>query len=458
MIASQAPEQIAKPLAKHVFRVGGRIAVARESDHKRKHVERHASNFGENSTGTRRTLTERRPPKMHLEARITTPGPKKLLAIDGGGIRGLIAVEFLARIEALLRQKFGRPDLVLADYFDYVAGTSTGAIIATAVSLGFDTTKMRDFYLTGARTMLDPANFFVRLARDLGPDNLISKFLSSIGMLASSSMYTQRALAKEIRSVIGRDGDHDATLATDKLRTLLLIVMRNATTDSPWPVSNNPRAKYNQRGLDDCNLDLPLWQLVRASTAAPVFFPPETIRLGSQQFIFVDGAITVYQNPAFLLFLMATLPQYELRWPAAEDKMLLVSVGTGSDQTANPRLRQSEMNLLYNVQSLPSALIRAATVEQDLLCRVFGRTRYGQALDSEVGDLIGNVAPLADKLFSYMRYDVDLSRQGLDALGLNRIDEKSVQPFDAAHLDELQTVGKTAASKCISVDDFAGFT
>jgi patatin-like phospholipase/acyl hydrolase len=402
-------------------------------------------------------LPERRLPTMDLEERIAAPGPKKLLAIDGGGIRGLIALEILDRIETLLREKLGRPDLVLADYFDYVGGTSTGAIIATFLSLGFGVAKIRDFYLTGARTMFDPANFFVRLARKLGPDNFVSKFLSSVGVLASSSMFTQRALAQEIRSVIGPDGDDDATLATSRLRTLLLIVMRNASTDSPWPVSNNPRAKYNRRDLEDCNLDLPLWQLVRASTAAPVFFPPETIRLGSQQFIFVDGAITVYHNPAFLLFLMATLPEYELSWPAGADKMLLVSVGTGSDETANLRLRTSEMSLLYNMQSLPSALIRAATVEQDLLCRVFGRTRSGQRIDSELGDLIGNEAPLSDKLFTYARYDVDLSRQGLDALGLNRIDEKSVQPFDAAHLAELQTVGKTAAQRCISADDFAGF-
>jgi len=65
MSPSKAPDQVAKPLAKHVFRIGGRIAMARESHHERKHVERHAQTgyrirgsspapiFGENSTGTR---------------------------------------------------------------------------------------------------------------------------------------------------------------------------------------------------------------------------------------------------------------------------------------------------------------------------------------------------------------------------------------------------------------------
>ena len=60
------------------------------------------------------------------------------------------------------------------------------------------------------------------------------------------------------------------TLGSDRLRTLLLLVMRNTTTtDSPWPASNNPYAKHNRAGCDYCNLAMPLWQLMHASSAAP---------------------------------------------------------------------------------------------------------------------------------------------------------------------------------------------
>jgi len=57
-------------------------------------------------------------------------GPKKLLAIDGGGIRGVLSLEVLQKVESLLRRQSGRADFVLADYFDYIAGTSTGGIVA----------------------------------------------------------------------------------------------------------------------------------------------------------------------------------------------------------------------------------------------------------------------------------------------------------------------------------------
>jgi len=76
-----------------------------------------------------------------------------------------------------------------------------------------------------------------------------------------------------------------ASLGSESLRTLLLVVLRNATTDSPWLVSNNPAAKYNTLDRPNCNLRIPLWQLVRGSTAAPTYFPPETIQVGNDEFI-----------------------------------------------------------------------------------------------------------------------------------------------------------------------------
>jgi predicted acylesterase/phospholipase RssA len=398
----------------------------------------------------------------HLDALIDSPGPKRLLAIDGGGIRGLIAIEFLSQIETLLRERLSNEDLVLSDYFDYVCGTSTGAIVATLVSLGYSTDAIRGFYTSGAKTMFEPANVFQRIARR--SHGTAAAIAGAIGVMLSPTIFTQRALEAQIKEIFGAD----TTLGSDRLRTLVMIVTRNASTDSPWPLSNNPRAKYNLRintaGTSQAtNLDLPLWQLVRASTAAPVFFPPEAISIPglAKPFMFVDGGVTVYNNPAFLLFLMATLPPYQLQWPTGESNMLVVSVGTGLCESANLNLGPREMNLLYNVQSLPAALMRAATIEQDVLCRVFGRLRPGceaPEVDSEIGDLLENRVPMPEKLFTYCRYNVELSTAGLRRLGIDDVDPKSVQPLDGVdHLAELTRVGETAARKCVSIQDFDGF-
>jgi len=245
--------------------------------------------------------------------------------------------------------------------------------------------------------------------------------------------------------------------------------MRNATTDSPWPISNNPYAKYNATSRSDCNLKLPLWKLVRASTAAPTYFPPEVfvmpINGKDREFIFVDGGVTMYNNPAFQMFLMATLDRYwsskpEARWQAGRDKMLIVSVGTGTSPGAKQGLQPQDMNLLFNAAAVPSALMFAALNEQDLLCRVFGDCRAGDLLDREVGDVRGSAGPLApeQKLFTYLRYNAELTREGLDALGCGNIKPETVQKLDSVDgIPDLRTVGRAVVEKKVREDHFAGF-
>jgi uncharacterized protein len=235
--------------------------------------------------------------------------------------------------------------------------------------------------------------------------------------------------------------------------------MRNVTTDSPWTLSNNPQAKYNDREQPDCNLNLPLWKLIRASTAAPTFFPPEQVTVGEREFIFVDGGITPYNNPAFQLFLMATTQPYNLNWETGEEKMLLVSVGTGLTPKVQPDLKAGGMHLLYQAQSLPLALMFAAQNEQDLLCRSFGKCLAGDAIDREVGDLIGATGPTKPKLFTYVRYDTELSAEGLKNSGLNHLDPVNLQSMDSVqNMKELQEVGRAIAQKInLAGKDFAAF-
>lgn len=376
---------------------------------------------------------------MSVADKLKSTGPKKLLALDGGGIRGMLSVEVLSRIEQMLRDAYQNPTMRLCDYFDYIAGTSTGAIIATCLSWGMTVDRLREFYLNNGKEMFQKSALLERFRSKFKSDNL------------------SRQLQEEFGAT--------TTLGTDKLRTLLMVVLRNATTDSPWPLSNNPRARFNQSDLNDCNLDLPLWQLVRASTAAPTYFPPEQVILGKQdpqrEYVFVDGGITMYNNPAFQLFKMATLPAYRLEWPTGDEKMLLVSIGTGFADSANADLQPSQMNLLYNAGSLPSALMTAALHEQDLLCRMFGKCVAATPtnLDAEVGSVMGQEAPSAiPRQFTYVRYNAELTKAGLEDLQLRNITPEDVQQMDSVnHIAELQQVGQAIGKLKVKPEHFAGF-
>jgi patatin-like phospholipase/acyl hydrolase len=371
---------------------------------------------------------------MSLAEKILPGGKKKILALDGGGIRGILSVEILAKIESLLREKLGKDEnFILADYFDFFAGTSTGAIVAACLSWGMTADRIRNFYLQNGKEMFDKASLLDRYYRN--------KFQSE-------------KLSARLQAEFGAD----TTLGNDKLKTLLMMVMRNASTDSPWPVSNNPDAKYNDCTRPDCNLNLPLWQLVRASTAAPTYFPPEIVKVGQKEFIFVDGGITMYNNPSFQAFIMATVEPYNLSWPTGEDKMLVVSLGTGTSPYANADLRPDEMNVLYNATSIPSALMFAALNEQDFLCRIFGKCLAGDPLDREVGDMIEKRGPVQPKLFTYVRYNAELTRAGLNELGLNDVEPTNVQQLDSVEfVEDLQRVGKAVAERKVQAEHFADF-
>ena len=81
-----------------------------------------------------------------LIERLSSSGPKRILSLDGGGIRGTLSIAFLERLETELRQRHDRPDLVLSDYFDLIGGTSTGAIIAGGLALGMEAAEVKDHY------------------------------------------------------------------------------------------------------------------------------------------------------------------------------------------------------------------------------------------------------------------------------------------------------------------------
>ena len=93
---------------------------------------------------------------------------------------------------------------------------------------------------------------------------------------------------------------------------------------------------------------------------------------------------------------------YKLGWKTGVDKMLIISLGTGTCPEANEDLSPGDMNLIYNAKSLPSALMYAALNEQDILCRSFGKCLCGNELDREIGDLKNqNMSfPVQAKLFT----------------------------------------------------------
>lgn len=362
---------------------------------------------------------------------------KRLLALDGGGIMGLISLAICKRMEDQLRPLSGRGNrFVLSDFFDYFAGTSTGAIIATGLAMGKSVDEMLAFYQDAGPAMFAPAPWYRRLWH----------------------RYSEGPLEAKLRAVIG-EGTLIDMIQRGDLKRLLMVVTRNADSDSPWPITTNLAARYNDPARPDCNLRVPLWQLVRASTAAPTYFRPQVINFGDKPRAFVDGGVTPHNNPSLLLFKKAVMPQFKLAWPTGENRLMLVSVGTGFTSSSQSVVRMERRTLLGAARAVPGELMRGIQQENDINCRILGRCVHGAPVDRELGDLIPP-QPLAYDLgraFLYARYDADISREGLDAMGLRDIEPETLTLDNTAAIPDLMRIGNAAAGTVDMQAHFAPF-
>lgn len=368
----------------------------------------------------------------------SSDGPKRILALDGGGLKGIVTLGFLKRIEDRLRERHGgSADFRLAHYFDLVAGTSTGAIIAAALATGMTVSEVTEYYLTMGEKVFN-RNWFRK------------------GIIRAR--YDDKKLRRLLKDVLGAD----TALGDPSLKTGLLLMTKRMDTGSPWPLGNNPRGRYFAGAAEKNrvgNADYPLWQVVRASTAAPAFFDPETFVIneaGSRRQAvrgsFVDGGVTPFNNPALQAFMYATLDGYRVNWSTGADQMLIVSVGTGSD---DPAIKPSKIAAKGAVKALLSMMDDCASLVETMMQWMSSGTKISY-VDRELGDLRDDlIAP--SPLFSYARYNVSFEADEVNRLkpGLPRDTIKSLSSMDETrNLLVWKELGELAAEEQVEGIDF----
>ena len=274
-----------------------------------------------------------------------------------------------------------------------------------------------------------------------------------LGWFLSGFKFISGPLTTKLKEVYGEDTNMD--IANGKFKSLLTVVTMNRSTDSPWPISNNPFAKYNDKSRADNNQKIKLFQLVRASTAAPSYFASERIEWDkddpSKAFVFVDGGVTPFNNPAFLLYKMSTLPAYNLNWQTGEKDLIVVSIGTGAATTTG-----AYRNLGKLIKNIPNNLMYAMQVDQDFNCRTVGKCMYGDQIDREVYDMVYDAK--REKDFLYVRYNADMSDEGLKDLGFGHLDPKKIRKMDEPdNIQDLLEIGQAAAKQQIKMEHFGSF-
>ncbi len=362
------------------------------------------------------------------------PGPKRILSLDGGGVRGAITISFLEKLEKVIEEIEGKPTL-LCDWFDLIGGTSAGSIIATALTLGLRASEIR-----AIQTALAPSVFRKR-------------FWQFGGLRA---MFDRQNLIRELEKFIGAK-----TLDSEELLTGLCIITKRLDSGSAWVLSNNPKSIYwdSPDRKFTGNRHYPLTNIVRASAAAPHYFDPEIIEIveGEPPGIFIDGALTPHNNPAFQLFLLATLPQYGLNWKATPKDLMIVSVGTGSfRQKVTPNDLRWTGNLGMTLQALTAQMTEAQSLIATLMTWL-GECPFEWEINSELLNL-GKTHPVfGPPLFRYLRYDVLLEHKWLEetvGLTVDRNRLNSLRRIDIPeNITDFYDLGEKAAALQIRRED-----
>jgi uncharacterized protein len=357
-------------------------------------------------------------------------GPKRILALDGGGIRGMLTLQFLQALETLTTARFGEKTR-LCDYFDLIGGTSTGSIIAAGLACGMTVGALQDLYRNIGASVFQQGRFGKLL-----PDSLQGKL---------APKFPSDLLQAELDRQLGAD----TTLDSDKVLTGLMIMTKRLDTGSPWPLNNGGRGKYAaQDGA------LRLTQIVRANTAAPTYFAPEEIAIHARDGTvvdgaFVDGGVTPFNDPALQLLMLATLQGHGFCWPTGKNKLLIVSVGTG--QYKQPRSAQavvSDLAAFQGVAALQSLMddcerMNRATLQWLTNCLtpwLIDRAVGDMKLDSQSGP----------QLATYVRYNAVLEQAWLKTeLGVDLAGDKLEQirkMDDPSNLSDLADLGRRAAA------------
>ncbi len=368
-------------------------------------------------------------------------GPKRILALDGGGLRGVLTLGMLREIETHLRARHGHdPDFRLGDYFDLIAGTSTGAIIAAALALGMSVDEVHGHY------------------------KRLGQVVFKRSLLRWGALRAKYPADKVKEALIGVFGER--RLDSADFRTGLLVVSKRLDSGSTWPLTNNPNARYFKRGNQAATIangEYPLWQVVRASTAAPYFFDSETIRIGRGSDgarpvdgDFVDGGVSPHNNPSLQALMTATMPGYRLGWATGEDRLLVVSVGTGK---ANVEVGHA--NLIEGTPAIHAVLSLKALMEDcadqvETMMQWLSRSPTARDIDREMGT---TGAPLGGAAqCSYLRYNVLLESGWCERHLGEKFGPKALKALEAMdepdNIPELDRVGQLAGRRLVKAEHF----
>jgi len=275
----------------------------------------------------------------------------RILSIDGGGLRGVVPLTILKKIEEKIAPK------KIWEYFDFIAGTSTGGLITCAITL-------KDFQNPNSSkyTLDDIMEVYVKRGKEIFPKyNFFQKLVHNVSDIFNPS-FSDKGIAKVFGDVLG-----DARM-NDCLKPIML---------STYDLANNlPLFFKSNESKYDPTLNAKLYDICRATSAGPSYLPsysfkyPKNIPIENEERNCIDGGVYVNNPSMAALAEFSRNHQYYLtptEQPYEFDlrKVFVLSIGTGTYSAPISTKESKKGGELYWAKAISDIMMRGVNRTTD---------------------------------------------------------------------------------------------
>jgi hypothetical protein len=286
----------------------------------------------------------------------------KILSLDGGGIRGVVTARILQEVERQIQKHQGKS---LHEYFDLIAGTSTGSILTAGIAAQKQSVELIQLYREQGRQIF-PIHRKERYKK-------MPRFIQPLLEAFSPPKYAHQGLIDALTGVLGYKRIQD-------IEKPIILILAYDTLYRNTTFFTNCHPDVGARWYDECYL----WQICTASAAAPTFFPPYKLepvnkeKFGHWVFPHIDGGVSA-NNPALAaLSLVMGLSQSSIAQTIKQqynldgvtlDDIAILSIGTG--QTGEPYLYEQvkDWRSIHWAQHLIDIFMEPTSEISSTICR-----------------------------------------------------------------------------------------
>ncbi len=326
----------------------------------------------------------------------------RILSIDGGGIRGILPGQIMVALEAKIQKKTGNPDARIADYFDLIAGTSTGGILSCAYTCP-DKDGRPKF------TAQEAVNIYLEFGESIFSTPIMEKITSAVGLLGPK--YPPFVLENLLKEKLG-----DAKLS-DALSNI--IIPSFTLDDGATKFFTSSDAKINKK-------DYFMWEVARSTSAAPTYFPAAYAgNLREQMKGFIDGGVFA-NNPTMCALVEAYKVDVDLHRKSPVDSrgiagltpgngplenIFVLSLGTSNHENTYPSEKYQDKGIIGWIKPLidimMSGVSETVAYQTEQLFRLLRIQQTEAMLDNLPADGTGAVELIREELFEILRYAQD---------------------------------------------------